>query len=460
MMGEVYRRCNRVIVYLGDRLNEAATNYEHSPPIRTFGDINKSQPVSEDHSPSIVDVFSLVQQLSLQDVTHLEDLPVFKDAASERTRSLFEGLRRLMHPPFTPWWNRIWVIQEVLAPETVMIMYGNVSAPWSMFAKAAREYHRHSTSCCSDTVRDNKLPRDQRKVLVDFSNRILDIDALRLEASDVNWRRVETPQGVRVMYRHPRNYVRRKQSLLALLRYFRDRQASDPRDKIYALLTLVTTPENCAPLQPDYSLSEVEVWANATLYCIQESESLSVLSTELSRKFRNDLPSWVPDWGAPGSLTFGLRGDMVELYDTCAKTIASWTVNRNSMVLDIKGRRVDKVQDVGETMWGEDPVSCRMTLQDWWYLMDVRKDLRHCFWRIVCADIIYDASSNKKLRRTQPEDELDFVLWASKSDMSPFTSYTMEAFWSQAATAWGHVRELWPMRSVLVPEFLDSSTLR
>jgi hypothetical protein len=135
-----------------------------------------------------------------------------------------------------------------------------------------------------------KLPRDQVKVLDDYANRILDIVTLQKRL---------TSEG-----------AMEKLTLLSLLRTFRARRASDPRDKVYALLSIGGRPNG---MKADYSLNETEVFRQATLECISEEDSLSILSTDLGRKFRADLPSWVPDWGAPGSLTYGLRAAAVHL---------------------------------------------------------------------------------------------------------------------------------------------------
>jgi hypothetical protein len=143
------------------------------------------------------------------------------------------------------------------------------------------------------------------KFLWTYCNRILDVEGSRS-------RRVHVYEGALHVVDSG------KSTLLSLLRKFRDRKASDPRDKVYALLGLVRTPQSRLPMIPDYSLSEVEVFRQATLECIYETGSLSIFSTELGRKFRTDLPSWVPDWGAPRGFTYQTRATAVELYNACS----------------------------------------------------------------------------------------------------------------------------------------------
>jgi hypothetical protein len=161
-------------------------------------------------------------------------------------------------------------------------------------------------------------------------------------------------------------------SLLSLLRRFRDRKASDPRDKVYALLSMVKKLSESSHLVPDYSLTVTEVFGKATLEVIYSSESLSVFSTELGRKFRADLPSWIPDWSAPGGYTYGIRANCVELYNACPGTKATpWSVaTLGSSTIGVQSVRSGTVQSVGEIMWGDNVHCCRDTLNKWWHLLN------------------------------------------------------------------------------------------
>jgi hypothetical protein len=107
---------------------------------------------------------------------------------------------------------------------------------------------------------------------------------------------------------------------------------------------------------PDYSLSEVEIFRQATLECIYGSNSLSVFSTEWGRKFRTDLPSWVPDWGAPGGFTYETRAAVVELYNACFAEDGATesTVRLEEGALKVKSCRFGEISWMSEVMWGGD----------------------------------------------------------------------------------------------------------
>jgi len=76
-------------------------------------------------------------------------------------------------------------------------------------------------------------------------------------------------------------------------------QASDERDKIYALLGISS---QTFGVTPDYDLSAPEVFTNSAREVILQTYTLDILSLVrrkpyLSGEGRNsELPSWAPDW--------------------------------------------------------------------------------------------------------------------------------------------------------------------
>ena len=83
-------------------------------------------------------------------------------------------------------------------------------------------------------------------------------------------------------------------SLLSLAKATRDTNASDPRDKVYSLLGLL---EEAGPVDiiPDYSFPVWEVYAKATITCINR-HSLGHLGMCPSRGTTELLPSWAIDF--------------------------------------------------------------------------------------------------------------------------------------------------------------------
>lgn len=246
-------------------------------------------------------------------------------------------------------------------------------------------------------------------------------------------------------------------SLLTLLREFRDRKASDPRDKVFALLSLALFQKR-PPIIPDYSMNESEVFRLVTREIIYDTESLSVLSTELGRKFRNDLPSWVPDWGASGGYTYNIRAEAVELYKACPNTSATprtvWEGTHGK--LHVQGKRIGHLTYSGVPMWGDDARTCRDTLDAWLTIISQETNLDVnplMFGKIVCAEFMYKPLEKFKVNRMLPEDVIAFLIWAKYSVRSPlayFHSYRRSNLpFYRAARAWNNVFDLWPNDGVL-----------
>ena len=111
---------------------------------------------------------------------------------------------------------------------------------------------------------------------------------------------------------HPQELGNSPQDLLKLLLYHSNRSATDPRDKIYALLGLLCEPPN---LKVDYCSSVAQVYTDVARCIMGSSGKLDVLTAieRRSSAFRNhkrqqtrphNLPTWVPD--SELSPSFGL----------------------------------------------------------------------------------------------------------------------------------------------------------
>ena len=107
-------------------------------------------------------------------------------------------------------------------------------------------------------------------------------------------------------------FHRRPLRLLSILSNFRDLEATDPRDKIFAFLSLA---EDDLGLAPDYYADARDVFTQATKAMIQKRLALARLSVLSHVQDASDtriqgLPSWVPDFSARlGRTPFDQGGD-------------------------------------------------------------------------------------------------------------------------------------------------------
>lgn len=167
------------------------------------------------------------------------------------------------------WWFRIWTVQESILPGQLEVRCGSNSWGWHVFSKAATNLRHHLTSpCCishNDTTLEHVLPIGK------FINAVLDIDGGRDHSNE------------------SRN--------LSSFNLYRNREATDPRDKIFGLLSLVT-PQIRKAVKPDYSMSITEVYTSFCVHLIEATGSLEILSYVLGTTTTGifKTPSWVPNW--------------------------------------------------------------------------------------------------------------------------------------------------------------------
>lgn len=325
-------------------------------------------------------------------------------------------------------WRRIWVVQEVVVAKSATVCYSNISIPWEAFARAASCYENGQIS-------DNTLGSTSHLTylgpLQNFSRIIIEMDRTRK-----NWASSYEPLA-----------------LLPALRKFRARDASDKRDKVFALVGLVTSWGSDIPLRPDYGLGVWHVFWHTTIRLIERSKSLAVLAGTLgSHGDVGDLPSWMTDWGYPPELNEYHRLNNLTLYNA-SSNIQEEVRLHGSTLVEVKGYYVDRVVSITRDSQAvaADLVSQRDSLQrlntlgseaqsgllqktiaewgrgfDWLdnnEYIDGR-DLGDSFWRTICGDVLYDAgdvgesNSVGEFRRAGPEGLQAYRNWRRKVDPS------------------------------------------
>ena len=131
-------------------------------------------------------------------------------------------------------------------------------------------------------------------------------------------------------------------SLLDLLEQARDTYSSDPRDKVYALLSLA---HNCT-LRADYSRKIEDVYCDVAIACLRDG-NLDILRSAGDSVWNNirHLPSWVPDWSSnerPVSLRQHRSGKLSGLHDTRFIRLSN-----DRRVLVVQARRIGSVRATG-----------------------------------------------------------------------------------------------------------------
>ncbi|KAI0913655.1 heterokaryon incompatibility protein-domain-containing protein [Ustulina deusta] len=202
-----------------------------------------------------------------------------------------------------PWFRRIWVVQEVVLARKAVVVLGNWHMNWDAVGKATTWFE----------AKGYAMPRTMRYVIKDPK------DLLPVTGASILWQMSALPN--------------KRVPLMALLKDFRSRYASQDIDRLYAALGLAQETEDSdiqglhMLLEPDYNKPLKDVYRDLAIFLIVQRGSLVVLShVDRSQTQSPTWPSWVPDWrvNEPLSLSFGqdfnslslegLKVDVVRFY--------------------------------------------------------------------------------------------------------------------------------------------------
>lgn len=278
LMQQIYENSAEVTIFIGDGLDHRTrrSGLKHPPatPVEHLSGDHRDENFLRDflqhiHSASLEELKSPAMA-SLLAIGFLRLLSNSKNLiqartdlkmllASARTR-LFECVRALL---IAPWWNRIWVVQEIAVSRVATVQFGTVSLPWTVFARAAKAISKYSNA-------GRFFESDHWKVLSLVERQVSNIERTRMK-----W------------------HADGGNDLLRLLQEFSNRQATDDRDKVYGVLSLAT---NGHFIVPDYNLDTLETYRRVALTLINDNSGLTCWVGDQKRKNHKNLPSWIPDW--------------------------------------------------------------------------------------------------------------------------------------------------------------------
>lgn len=340
---------------------------------------------SSSHAPDswpLLGAFSLIFCFT-QTETHFNKLPffdLFDDPTYHISPIWQQSVRTLMDILNSAYWNRAWIIQEVVLAKDPVLYYGQHILPFKNLLRAQEVFHRHYHICC-----DKWGTSARQRVFTWWSTihsgfaKFEYLANLRKRHATVQWNGKS---------HNPR-------SLFSLLRISQGtRQATDPRDLVYGILGLA---DDQASLEIDYSLSIAEVFTRAALDIILKEKNLSLLLYNgLGRNEQFQLPSWVPDWSEGGM-------DLPELCEYRLYAASSsrrfYTESRNGSCLKLRTVQVDRVIETSciRTLSWVHPRKLVTDLQDWRIFAGLPREIsaqqafsgnEGRFWRTLFADVM------------------------------------------------------------------------
>ncbi|KAI4186606.1 MAG: hypothetical protein LQ346_005651 [Caloplaca aetnensis] len=226
------------------------------------------------------------------------------------------------------YWRRLWILQEIaLGRYTTPVLCGEKTLCWGQFSRAF-----------------DVLAKTDEVINIYIAN---ELEKASLAFDPVIWTNLGTVQEIQF---HQDSHLSGKRiHTYRLLDVSRSVLSTDPRDKVYGLLSLMD--ESIAALvKPDYTDSVENVYRSFALAAVRATGSLDVIrhcgSTE-----GPDSPSWVPSLAVePTGGAFTLRDDS---FTTSGLSSASISTTSTGDLLSCKGFIADRIDGLG-CMWSQD----------------------------------------------------------------------------------------------------------
>ncbi|KAH6975010.1 heterokaryon incompatibility protein-domain-containing protein [Ilyonectria sp. MPI-CAGE-AT-0026] len=298
------------------------------------------------------------------------------------------GLVKLMN---NVWWTRVWTVQEIVLAKSATLRCGANFASWSHLSKLAAfalEVSHHNTLSWG-------RPMDEA-VFDEMTARVSRLYAAASALNDLSYR---LAYGVDIHLE--------KMAWWQLL----TRQATDPRDAIYALLGLSIEKNT---IEIDYGKTKKDVYKSAMKAMLERYGNAHPLHLlrDCGQQRDATLPSWVPDFGILHSFKtinlatsgIGISLALVSLYNALLGD-AGWAPPKFSDdddLLLMEGASVDEVKQLGDVCprftdgWERREAQLRDVLDRWRRLVlngddeyvGGRGSVLEAFWRTVTFDLL------------------------------------------------------------------------
>ena len=268
LMGDIYSLAERTFVCLGDDDNDVT---EASRCMNNLCNTYRAE-----HGPlkqSLLEVDNRPWLLMRYNPGYI----------SEKSWRCFERLLS------RPWFSRVWIFQEVVLSANICILYKTSILSWENLLQACQMVEELHLAIESPDGQPLHWPVVAME----------DAKSWKLDRDDAP---LTTPVTVGVERNKWAFDIYGLIPLNRLLLMMRCSQATDARDKVYALLS-ISSGFDREFLRPNYSISIEDCYVNTAkaLYRMRDTSPLAFLSyvQHANASLSVDLPSWCPDWRTP-----------------------------------------------------------------------------------------------------------------------------------------------------------------
>lgn len=321
------------------------------------------------------------------------------------------GLQGFQHPAWIalaafwrrPWFRRIWVVQEFALAQDVLMICGERKMSWKNFISATTKTNdfnllrwsagpedtfdsvakAHSGSASMSAMLGVKsclnlglaLPHYVRSYCDCDISSLYELDDTLPCLKDIILALRQEPALINPVVQFITDFTETcgfngsnsfmRPSLLDLLVMFSASEATDPRDRLFALLGLAKDGDD-ENFRPDYNEPVESVVQRFALAFVQKGEGMKALYLAGLSSKPSPLPSWVPDWTIPGLIqrtSLCVRNSAS--YSTATETPPRIRIGDWADLLVVSGSRMEVVSRVGmdaSGVWTPDRDSANISL--------------------------------------------------------------------------------------------------
>lgn len=268
-----------------------------------------------------------------------------RDARTENPLLSFTGagIAPITHPVWgylvdlfnRPYFQRVWVVQEVALSQSATVLCGSSSASWEALIHAGSYIHTAGLSRLLGRVGLNVV-----------SN-------IELARQD----------HVRLVVRSPLNLLLRQ----------RDCVATDARDQVFALYAMSEDAFHELGLDPDYGIKTAQLYRDVAIRILKKSLNLDILGAPRSLvpqgSVGETLPSWVPDWSDTKATHSLLRLETQPdglPFKVSRESSSSPIFSSDYSRLGLEGYIVDSISAVSLTLSNTEPGNIRVHYLNIW----------------------------------------------------------------------------------------------
>lgn len=309
-MGQIYQRATRVIAWLGEEDDQSGT------ALQAFDELGQ---LALAHNIRNLDqpCWRAMTRIEIGQWEFLLKTTIFQSMVEILTEEKSQAMQNLCS---RMWWKRVWVIQEIIVARSAVIKCGKDDLPWTTF-------------CAAHSLLDVYFRSGN--YTEDYSN-------------GLRFSHIGSCLGA---CNHLANiFINTKSGILSLGELFyntcfaADLQATEPRDRIYSLLSLL--PESQAnDLAVDYSAPCNDIFTEAAALMFKDDTDRGRILEFCDLQYRSsavNAPTWVPDWTTKHSLILAGRFKRYSANGYWGNSVSEVKTLKSNMIT-LKGARVDVV---------------------------------------------------------------------------------------------------------------------